>query len=504
MKLLLMLGTLGRLLILSLTLAPWLSAQDRSIASTAPKVVSTPIYITHVTVIDIESGKEDRDRTVIISGNRILDVKDAKQGKTPAGAKVVAGTGKYLIPGLWDMHVHMRGSIKGSTPNFSKENEAMLPLYLANGVTGVREMGGDLVDLVLQWRSEVESSKRVAPRIVTSGPKLDGAKPLWPGSIAITTPEEARAAVQRVKAMGVDFVKVYDMKPNIPHDAYLALLDEAKRQHLPVTGHVPLTVTVAEVSDAGQNIEHSRFVLPGCVRNEKQLNADRLANRISGDNYYTALVDGYSPEMAEALFSRFAANRTWVTPTLAILHMLAYEDQQRWDQAPRRKYLMPRVLASWTDRADTSAPLTPQETALQFSYRKKGFPQLLESVRMMHKAGVSLLAGTDTGASNENMFPGFSLHDELAFLVEAGLTPLEALQCATLNPAKWLNRLDTMGTVAPGKLADLVLLNADPLKDIHNTTKISEVFLGGKEFDRAALDQMSTSTKAAAKAASTK
>jgi hypothetical protein len=379
----------------------------------------------------------------------------------------------------------------------------MLPLYLANGVTGVREMGGDLVDVVLQWRSEVEGGKRVAPRIVTCGPKLDGAKPRFPGSIPITIPEEARTAVQRLKAMRVDFVKVLDSSPDIPHDTYLALLDEAKRQHLPVTGHVALTVTVAELSDAGQNIEHTRY-FPGCVRNEKELKADRLAKRITASDYIVAVVEGYDPNMAEALFARFAANRTWVTPTLASSHMFAYEDVERWDQDPRRKYLMPRILASWEDRADSSATQTQQEAALLSSYRKKQFQHALESVRLMHDAGVSILAGTDTGASNQNMFPGFSLHDELGFLVKGGLTPLEALQCATLNAAKWLNRLDTLGTVEKGKFADLVLLDADPLQDIHNTTKISEVFLGGKEFGRASLDQMLRNAEAAAKSPSPK
>jgi imidazolonepropionase-like amidohydrolase len=476
-------------------------AQDRSTTSAAPNTAG--IYITHVTVIDTQSGKEDRDRTVVISGNRILEIKDAAQAKVPPAAKVVDATGKYLIPGLWDMHVHMRGSIKGSMSNFAKENEAMLPLYLANGVTGVREMGGDLVDLVLQWRSEVENGKRLGPRIATCGPKLDGAKPRFPGSIAIATPEEARMAVQRVKSMGVDFVKVLDSSPDIPHDAYLALLDEAKRQHLPVTGHVALTVTVAEVSDAGQNIEHTRY-FPGCVRNEKELKADRLAKRITASDYIVAVVDGYDPKMAEALFSRFAANHTWVTPTLASSHMFAYEDVERWDQDPRRKYLMPRILASWEDRADSSATQTQQEAVLLSSYRKKQFQHALESVRLMYKAGVSIMAGTDTGASNQNMFPGFSLHEELGFLTKGGLTPLEALQCATLNPAKWLNRMDTLGTVEPGKLADLVLLDADPLTDIHNTTKISEVFLGGKEFDHAALDEMLRNAEVAAKSPSPK
>ena len=483
----------------SVLVCPLVMAQDRVSTSASPNTTSSPIYITHVAVIDTQSGKEDRDRTVIISGNRILDVKDSKNAKPPMGAKVVDGTNKYLIPGLRDMHVHIRGSINGSTVSFARE-KAMLPLYLANGVTGVREMGGDLVDMVLQWRSEVESGKRLAPRIATCGPKLDGAKPRFPGSIAITTPQEARTAVQQVQAMGVDFVKVLDSSPNIPHDAYPALLDEAKRQHMPVTGHVPLTVTVAEVSDAGQNIEHTRY-LPGCIRNEKQLKTDMLAKQITSNDYTIAVVDGYDPETAAALFTRFAANYTWVTPTLASSHMFAYEDQERWDQNTRRKYLMPRVLASWTDRADTSAPLTQQDAALLSSYRKKQFQHALESVRLMHKAGVSILAGTDTGAFNQNMFPGFSLHDELAFLVEAGLTPLEALPCATLNAARWLTRLDTLGTVEPGKLADLVLLDADPIKDIHNTTKISEVFLDGKELDRAALDQMLRNAEGAAKSA---
>jgi imidazolonepropionase-like amidohydrolase len=138
------------------------------------------------------------------------------------------------------------------------------------------------------------------------------------------------------------------------------------------------------------------------------------------------------------------------------------------------------------------------------SYRKKQFQHALESVLLMHKAGVSIMAGTDTGASNQNMFPGFSLHDELGFLVKGGLTSLEALQCATLNAAKWLNRLDTLGTVEPGKLADLVLLDADPIQDIHNATRISEVFLGGKEFDRAALDEMLRNAEVAGKLPSSK
>ena len=218
--------------------------------------VAQPLLIRHATVIDVTGRPAELDRAVLIEHHRITVVGASASVPVPEGAQVIDATGKYLIPGLWDMHIHMRGSLKDSKVDFVKENEAVLPLYVVNGITGVREMGGDMADAVMRWRSEVEGGERLAPRIATCGPKLDGPKPEWPGSIAISTPDEGRAAVRRVKAMGAEFVKVYNEVPNIPREAYLAILDDAKHQNLRVTGHVPLTLTVEEVSKAGQNIEH--------------------------------------------------------------------------------------------------------------------------------------------------------------------------------------------------------------------------------------------------------
>jgi imidazolonepropionase-like amidohydrolase len=418
---------------------------------------------------------------VLIVGQRIAAVGASASVPVPEGAQVIDAYGKYLIPGLWDMHVHMRRSLKESKADFVKENEAILPLYVVNGITGVREMGGDMVDAVMRWRSEVERGERLGPRIATCGPKLDGPKPEWPGSIPISTSQEGRAAVRRVKAMGADFVKVYNEVPNIPRDAYLAILDEAKQQKMPVTGHVPLTVTVEEVSEAGQNIEHFNEYLPGCVRNEKALKADLLEGRIGGDAYDLAVLNGYSRQTAEALFERFAAAGTWVTPALGIAHIDAFPPRNDADTNSRRRYLRPSWLASWTDRDDQT---------LSRAYARKQYRHSLETIRLMRKAGVSILAGSDTGISNAYTFPGFSLQDELGYLVHAGLTPLEALQCATINAAKWLGRLDSLGTIERGKLADLVLLDANPLVDIKNVRKIRAVVINGRMLDRARLDQI--------------
>jgi imidazolonepropionase-like amidohydrolase len=437
------------------------------------------LAIIHATVIDGTGNPPLTNRTVLIQNDRIVSVSPATGVQFTKSTQVVDASGKYLIPGLWDMHVHMRGSRIVSSPDFADENAALLPLYLANGVTGVREMGGDLTADVLKWRARILSGEQLGPRIVTCGPKLDGPLPEWPGSIAISTPAEARSAVRHVNAIGADFVKVYNEVPNIPRAAYLALLDEAKQQHLRVTGHVPLTLTVAEVSDAGQDIEHYSEYLAGCIRNERALKADLLADRMGGGEYESEVVHGYNQNVARALFSKFAANHTWVTPTLVIAHQLATANKSRSSPDPRLKYLTPRWLATWNDREEEADKLD-----------KLRYRQGLDSVRSMQQLGVSLLAGSDTGASNPGTFPGFSLQDELAYLVQAGLTPMEALQCATLNAAAWLGRRDDLGTIEAGKLADLVLLDANPLRDIHNIRRIRAVVFNGKLLDRGRLDQM--------------
>ena len=436
------------------------------------KVREKPLAITYVTIIDCTGKEAQPDMTVIITGDRITTLGKAKEVAVPEQAQVIDGKGKFLIPGLWDMHVHWY-------------DKPYLPLFTANGVTGVRQMSGAPVHL--GWRKEMADGSLVGPRMVVAGTIIDGPKPVWPNSIAVTTAEEGRQAVQNTKKHGYDFVKVYSL---LPEEAYCAIAAEAKKLGLVFVGHVPEAVSAAKASDLGQNsIEHLWGVAFACSSKEEEQKTAYLAELAKSPppmllvlyNRYVALcLDSYDEQKAAELFARFVRNDTWQVPTLTVLRYKAYLRNMQFTEDPRLKYLPPSVRAMWARLANILAG--------QFTEPEKVYRKELAIVRSMHTAGVRLLAGTDT--PNPYCFPGFSLHDELALLVEGGLSPMDALQTATRNPAQFLGREKDLGTVEKGKVADLVLLDADPLKDIKNTHKIASVIVGGKLLTRETLDKM--------------
>jgi imidazolonepropionase-like amidohydrolase len=402
--------------------------------------------------------------TIVITGDRISAIGD--NISVPAGAQVVDATGKFMIPGLWDMHVHW----------YLRDT---FTLFIANGVTGVRQMFGNS-DL-LRWRDQIAKGSLLGPRMVVASPIIDGPQPIWPNSIAVRNEDEGRKAVRRVKQWGADFVKVYAL---LPRDAYFGIADEAKQQGITFVGHVPNAVSPAEASDAGQkSIEHLTGILIASSDKETELR-DKLVKADSpearGRVQATAL-DTYNEKKAADLVARFAKNQTWQCPTLTVLRSSAYLGDENFRRDGRIKYI-PRLLQQrWNFRATNR---TGGDSAVE----KKVLQKQLEIVGAMQKAGVPILAGTDTG--NPYCFPGFSLHEELALLVIAGLTPVEALRAATLNPAKFFGLDQTLGTVEQGKIADLVLLDANPLLDIRNTQRINAVVSNGRLFDRKALDKM--------------
>lgn len=432
--------------------------------------------IQQVTIIDASEAAVRVNQTVVIRGNRIVTIGPTTDVLVPNNAAIIEGKNKFLIPGLWDMHVHFRGSMKGGKGLVS-ENEAMLPLFLANGVTGVREMGGDMVNSVLQWREEIERGDRQGPRIATCGLKLDGPKPVWPGSVAVTTPETGRAAVEKVKAMGANFVKVYH---GLSAESLKAIAEEAKRQQLRLTGHPGGYFTMLEISDLGMDIEHAFPTMAmACTRDELSLVRPSNGQKISPFTVEGTrlIVQQFDPGALNNLVLRFRKNGTALTPTLHTQWMSTLEPDPR-DR--RRSYLMPALLDSWNDRGGVGTILDPIRRKMR---------QIEERLVVQLKAGgVTVLPGSDTGASNQNLYPGFSLHAELVEFVEAGMTPMQALQAATLDSARWLGRDGDLGTIAKGKLADAVLLDANPLDDIRNTTKIRAVFMNGKVLDRSRLD----------------
>lgn len=428
-----------------------------------------PIAIEHVSVINVESGKVQKDVSVLLEDGVIRKVARKVQVDR---AQVVDGTGKFLIPGLWDMHVHCCNA-----------DDHFFALFLANGVTGIRDMFGPMEELKT-LRSNVETGTVLGPRMMFSGPIVDGPKPMWSGSIAVSTPEEGRKAVETIQKDGGDFVKVYSL---LPRDAYFAIADEAKKRHMVFAGHVPYKITAVEASNAGQkSFEHLICVPIGCSSREAELRAQKDQLNISR---IKTVVESYDEKKAETLFSLFRKNGTWQCPTLTVMNVFQHFDAPVFLKDPRLQYLPRHTVAEWSD---TNYFKMTNMTHEDWEIMHMGFDEMLMVVGKMEKAGVGILAGTDT--PNPGAFPGFGIHDELAFLVKSGMTPLQALQAATINPARYFGWQKTMGTVQAGKVADLVLLDANPLVDIHNTTNINAVFLRGKYLDKDELGQMLSSS----------
>ena len=441
-------------LVVALVAPGALLAQDRSGELTS---------ITHVTVIDVSSGRKLPDREVLLEGDRIVALDGPDSGRAPQG-RVIDAQGAFLIPGLWDMHVHI-------------QDLEDLPLYIANGITGVRMMFG--VRKPKELRAKFATGG-ASPEVIVGSIILDGDPPVWEGSILIHKPDDARRVVDEVKASGADFVKIYN---GIPRDAYFALAEEARKQDIPFVGHLPFEIRASEASNAGQrSIEHLTGIAIACSKREQSLQKElRPLHYFENVNATVEAIRSFDAAKCQELFALFRRNDTWQVPTLTVHRGMAFLNDRHFTSDPRLAYMSGEVRSRWQNdfRFRRWRPA-------DFELHRGLFTADKQMVGMMFRAGVPLLAGTD--AMNPFCFPGFSLHDELALLVDSGLTPLAALQAATVNPAEFFGRTADLGTVTPGKLADLVLLGADPLVDIHNTTKIQAVWFRGKYFDRAALD----------------
>src|SRR5688572_18254033 len=405
------------------------------------------VAFTHVTVVDVVEGRLIRDQVVRISGERIVEVVPEAGARIPKATRVINAKGKFLIPGLWDMHTHLLGGVPPGCP------ELTFPLTVAHGVTGVREVGLYL-DFLHAWREEVKSGRIVGPRIVGSGPLIDGVTPVYPGIATVArTPENARQTVDILSQRGADFVKAYEM---LRRDTFFALVDQAKKDGLPVVAHVPLAVLAGEASDAGvKSFEHLRNIEFACSREADTLLAERIAALEAGAGRIgsqlrseihsaqrTRALDTYDPERCTTLLRKFVANGTWQTPTLFLNTREVRRPDLREDVRERLRWVPDRQRAeweAWTKRISDAK----QEAAAARRRRADWEAQL---VRRMNEERVALFAGTDV--ATPWMVPGVALHDELSALVEAGLTPLEALRTATLNPARYFEKTNEFGSVA--------------------------------------------------------
>jgi hypothetical protein len=433
------------------------------------------LLIRNVTVVDA-NGARPRSN-VLIRGTKIFSVGTRR----PAATRTIDGTDKFLIPGLWDMHVHLW------------DQDPMLGLYVANGVLGVRDMGSDLAR-TRGLRSDIAAGRIAGPLIYTGALTVDG-----PGSentrapvITVLTPEDGRRAVDRVDESLADFVTVMS---RVSADAYNAIAQRARVRRIPFAGPLPEAVEATTAIDARQrSIEHLFGIALACSPHEtelRRLRAEAIANRD-----YSALREirqrtysTFSPAIAGELFRRMARYGVWQTPTLTLRRRLSFIDVEKTTAAPELRYVPATVRAEWKDPREEFRKATPE----QIGHFREDYDFHSKLTSHMRGSGTGILAGTDTG--DPYVVPGFALHDELALLVEAGLSPAEAVAAATLQPARYFGIESEFGTVDRGKTADLVLLDKDPLQDIRNTRRIAAVIQKGHLLERKCLDAVLAGSK---------
>ncbi len=450
---------------------------------------SGPVAIINVHVVDVVKGQVVPGQTVVLAGGKIAALGPVASTPIPAGAQRVIGDGRYLIPGLWDMHVHLRSDQAKPNTRIADENAATLDLFLPNGITGIREMGGDLADQIFQWREEIRTGKRSGPRILTAGRKLDNDPPAWAGSIGVKTPADAREGVRQMKQAGADFIKIYFRQT--PVQVVRAVVEEAHRNNLKVTGHKPSNLSIQEFLETGiDGMEHAQYLVATDRADYDRMNAE--FDRRRGKDWAADALEQQARLLAmqddaegTKVWKAMAGKQFWVTPTIHVSSQVMQDGTRNYDSDDRRRYIPPSIWASW-DPKGFRKPIEGRALTLRKASQKRWDDVTVAA----NKAGVPMIVGTDCGSNNNYTMPGWSMVEEMEALVKVGLPPAEVLRMATVNPAKWRGELEREGTVDPGKVADLVLLRSNPLESITHTKEIEAVFQSGRYYPRSELDGM--------------
>ena len=422
------------------------------------------IAILNGNVIDVESGtilKQD----VLIKDNRIKGVIASGTSTNYEVFETIDASDKYILPGFWDNHVHFRGG-----DALIMANKTFLKLFIMNGVTTVRDAGGDLTPSVIKWNKEVKSGELLGPNIFTSGPKIDGPEATWAGSLEVENNEDISRALDSLQKLKTDFVKIYDSR--ITREAYLETVEQATSRGLVTSGHIPFTVELKETIEAGIGaIEHLYYILKGCSSKEQEITKAIVNKEYGFWQSMDQLISSYDDEVAQRTFQNLKDNDVYVVPTLHIGDILSYLDQVDHRDNAYLKMIPKEIVKTYEGRIKGALNASDKSKENRMALNSK----FIELTKSLNKAKVKLLAGSDCGAFNSYVYPGISLHKELQEMVEAGLTPREALKTSSLNGSDFLNKNRNYGTIEKGKIADIVILNASPLEDISQTRNIYRV-----------------------------
>jgi imidazolonepropionase-like amidohydrolase len=437
------------------------------------------LLIKNVNIVDIEGDSVLNSYNVLIRQDTIFAIGDETLADQYNPVQTIDGEGKFLMPGLWDNHVHFGGA------EYIDENEQLLPLYLAFGVTTVRDAAGDISLEVLKWRDEINAGKRIGPKILTSGPKIEGIESIWPGDLEVGTSEELDLALDSLEKLKVDFVKITDntMKPEL----FLEAIEKATARGWSVSGHIPPALTLDQASKAGQKtVEHLGYMLRASTSKESEISAGRASGKLTAQEANAFQAKTLDDSVGMANFRQLAAQGTGVVPTLLISYNIAYLDENEFEKDTILNYLGPKLKESYQWRIQRMASDTPEDT----QNRKDGYEATARLLPIIQKSGMKIIAGTDAGYLNTYDYPGLAIHLELQKFVEYGLTPREALIASVINGPGYFGMEKEYGSVKVGKSANLLLLNSNPLESIQSTLDIEGVIKDGIYYSRSTLDQM--------------
>ncbi|TKC00157.1 amidohydrolase family protein [Pedobacter cryophilus] len=445
-----------------------------------PQKEKYDLLILNAKIIDVEKGTVSTSSFIAITKDTIRLVGDMTKLKGIKAIETLDAKNKFVMPALWDNHVHFRGG-----EALIQENKNLLPLFLAFGITTVREAGGDITPQVMQWRNQIKAGELVGPTIFTSGPKLDGSKPSWAGSIKVENEKDIEKALDSLQSIGVDFVKMYD--GNLSKEAFYGIIKAAEKRGLKTTGHMPLSADILEGINYGlDGTEHLYYILKA-----SSPKADSLTKLNLGYGMMGTLVETFDAELAQKVYQKMAQKNVFVTPTIYIGQVLANILKTDHSKDALLPYIGNGIIKSYQGRIDGAKRASANGGFLQTKTEKI----FSEMVKPMYKAGVNILAGSDCGSNNSFVYPGESLHQELIHLVRVGLTPQEALKTSIINGPKFFNKGKIYGSVSKGKISDLLILDQNPLVAIQNIKTINGVVLRGKVYPKSVLNKMMEAVK---------